>query len=99
MAQIDQPRHGLVAGSRFGHADGLADHQEAPPGLEAGILGGEELLIGDGLVPGPEAARRSEVRDAALGGDAGAGEDDSTAGALDHAGQFIYLFFIHEVTP
>jgi lactoylglutathione lyase len=41
------------------------DHQEAPPGLEAGFLRGQELVEGDGLVPGPEAAgeRKSGMPD------------------------------------
>ena len=99
VAQLHQPRHRPVAWTGFCLGDGLADHQEAPPCLEAGVFGGQKRTVFDGLVARPEAAGRAEVGNAAFGGDAGAGEHHRAPGALDQTRQFIYLFLKQRVTP
>ena len=65
-----------VAGVGLGRAE-LAVHLGfLPPVFVPGVGAFEELVEKDRAIPGPHAARRAEVGDAALGADAGAGQDD-----------------------
>ena len=60
--------------SRPGVAELISHGKAPPPGFVARLLARHELIEWDRLVLGPETAGRSEVRDAALGGNAGTGE-------------------------
>jgi hypothetical protein len=77
--QLLQPRHGPVAGVRPGVADGapaeVAAGPVAPPGDR---IAGESLVSHRGGAPG-RAGRTAVVRDAGIGGQAGAAEHDHAA--------------------
>src|SRR5439155_899038 len=63
-----------MAATRERRGKMLLHGEAAPPGLVARLLAREEFVERDRPVLGPDPARRAEVRNAAFGRNAGAGE-------------------------
>ena len=63
-----------MAAARPGAAEAVLHGETPPPRLVAHVAARQEVVERDRPVPGPEAARRAEIGDTALGRDAGAGE-------------------------
>ena len=78
---------GAVAAAGLGAAELILHGKAAPPALVPHLRVGQEVAEFDRPHLGPDAAGRPEVGDAALGGNAGAGEGDHHLGGLDHVPQ------------
>ena len=68
-------------------APGVVGLETATPGFAPGLLGGEKIREVDRRHLGPNPARAAEIGNSRFGADAGAGEDDGLAGAVDDAGK------------
>ncbi len=84
LAGAVEARQRAVAAAGLGAAELIHHGEAAPPGFVAGLLAGQKFVELDRPVLGPQAAGRAEVRDAALGRDAGAGEWHDGAGLVYH---------------
>src|SRR5438270_532731 len=73
-------RQMAAAGPRGGEV--LLHGKAPPPRLVARVLARDELIERDRLVRRPNPARRTEIRDAAFGRDAGSGERQHQPGVV-----------------
>ena len=87
LAGSDQLRDRVVAAVRLRADPAVAIVEAAAPGLAPLLLGSDEFLEVDRLHPRPDAAGAAEVGNAALGADAGAGEEEGAAAALEQLAQ------------
>jgi hypothetical protein len=92
-AGLEEPGQGQVTGVwlRVPHLGVAVDL--APPVLPAGLGVGQELGQLDGTHALPDAPGAAEIRYAALGGDAGAGEDHQIAAGTHPSGELGDLSF------
>src|SRR5215218_9063176 len=79
-------------------------HGKAPlPGFVACLLTCDEIVVHDRPMLGPNAARRTKVRNAALGGDTGAGKWNNFSGSGDHIAEPLNstrnIFCDHRIAP
>ena len=83
FARRDRAKRAPVAPARLRAAELFLHGEAPPPGLVARLLAGDEVREVDRPHPGPDAAGGTEIRDAAFGRDAGAGErhDDGVTSA------------------
>ena len=87
LAGAVEPGERAMAAARFRLGETLLHDEAPPPGLVAHLAAGHEFVERDRLVLGPQAAGRAEIRNAAFGGDAGAGERHDGARVLDQVAQ------------
>ena len=90
LAQAGQFGKGAMSPARLDLADLLADLQVTVQGLAAHFRRRHEGLEVDRLVPGPDAAGRAEIGDAALGRDTGTGEADDPGCLIDQLLQTVF---------
>src|SRR5215831_9985313 len=89
LAGAVEAREREVAAARPGGGELRVHGKATPPRFVPYLLAGEEILKLDRPVLRPEPAGRAEIRDAALGGKAGAGEWGNDARALHQVLQFV----------
>src|SRR6476619_6761103 len=82
LAGAVEAREREVAAARPGGGELRVHGKAAPPRLVPHFLAREEIIERDRPVLRPEPAGRAEIRDAALGGNSGAGERGNQARAL-----------------
>src|ERR1700722_5180390 len=87
LAGAIKARQRPVSPPRPGIAELVGHGEAAPPGFVARLLAGQELVERHRLVLGPKATRRTEVGDAAFGGNAGPGEWDNDPSLVDQVRQ------------
>src|ERR1700722_911743 len=83
LAGAIEARQRPVSPPRPGVAELVGHGEAAPPGFVARLLAGQELVVRDRLVLGPKAPRRTEIRDAAFGRNAGPRKWDNDPSLVD----------------
>ena len=92
LAALDQFGDRRVARIGFREAEGVLQIEAPAPGFPALLGAAQKFLKRDRRHAVPDAARAAKIRDAGLGGNAGAREHDHVRGAIDQCRERIDLF-------
>ena len=87
FARPVETRQRLMAPAGFRLGKTLLHDKTPPPGLVAHLLARDKRIERDGLVLGPQAARRPEIGDPAFGGNPGPRKWDNHRRIIDQVAQ------------
>jgi len=90
FARFVERRQRAMTSARPGRGKGRLHGKTAPPCFVAGVLAGDEFIVGDRPVAGPQSAGRAEIGNAGFGGDAGAGERNNDFRLGDHVAELFH---------
>ena len=90
LARLIKRRQRAMTAARLGRGEGRLHRKPPPPCFVAGVLAGDEFVVGDRPVAGPQSAGRAEIGNAGFGGDTGAGKGNNDFRLGDHVAELFH---------